>query len=221
MDDSKVTHKEKAENLIAHFGSIDVKKMKAEADFSDKKYKFEDLMDSGSIPPIYQDNLNVGFFNANTFAKGIANLGYQCIADYLIRRDINVHFAFADTIKGKSHFINSPALNAKDCDLIAFSIPFEDTYLDVLRMLDAVEIPIFSKDRGDNIPLILAGGMAMINPIPLSNFVDIFVIGEGRSVLMQILDLLHKERDKPNYSKENFVRLVAHLPGVGQVQKVL
>jgi len=45
-----------------------------------------------------------GLLNANKFAYGVANLGWQVIAEYLMNREINVHIAFADTPKGIGHF---------------------------------------------------------------------------------------------------------------------
>lgn len=147
--------KEDISQSIEHYGSIEVKQQKSRARFSGGRQSFESLIDYGYIPPEWPGAVKVGFFNANPFAKGIANLGYQCIADYLLQREVNVYFAFADTMRSDSFFINNHDVSPLDCDLIAISVPFEDTYLDVLRSLDRAGLPIYARERSNDSPLVV------------------------------------------------------------------
>lgn len=208
-----MTKKQNTTQPIVHYGSIEVKQQKSRARFSGGKQRFETLIDHGYTPPEWPGAVKVGFFNANPFAKGIANLGYQCIADYLLQREVNVYFAFADTIQSDSFFLNNRDITPLDCDLIAISVPFEDTYLEVLRCLDRAGLPIYARERGNDSPLIIAGGMAMINPMPLHDFVDVFIIGEGREALYEITQRYERHQTQP-WDKAEFLWEIADIPGV-------
>jgi radical SAM superfamily enzyme YgiQ (UPF0313 family) len=153
--------------------------------------------------------------NANPFSWGVANLGWQCLTEYLLDREINVLLAFADTIgrQGRT-FLNGPA-HPESIDVIGVSVPFEDTYLNVLRMLQAVGLPLLARDRGDELPIVVLGGMSMINPIPLERFADVVVIGEGREAVHRIVKRRAEWRagGRP-FSKPEFLLEIAALPGV-------
>ena len=76
----------------------------------------------------------------------------------------------------------------KDFDIIGFSLGYELTYTNVLNMLHLAEIPILADERDDSHPVVIAGGSCVLNPEPMSNFIDFFVIGEGEEVLLELLD---------------------------------
>lgn len=125
--------------------------------------------------------------NANPFAEGIANLGGQVIASSLLNHEYNVAFGFADTVSGGRLIAHDPGV---DYQIVAVSIPFEDTYHHVPRMLRDVAVPAWAKDRGEDAPIVVAGGLALINPMPLAPFFDAMVIGEGREAIVRIADLV-------------------------------
>ena len=54
------------------------------------------------------------------------------------------------------------------------------SYTNIINMLDLGNIPIFSKDRKEDDPLVIAGGPCEYNPEPIADFIDLFVIGEGK-----------------------------------------
>jgi radical SAM superfamily enzyme YgiQ (UPF0313 family) len=70
-----------------------------------------------------------------------------------------------------------------DFDIIGFSIHHELCYTNILHMLNLAGIPFFSKDRGQDFPLVIAGGPCSVNPEPYADFFDIIVIGEGEEPL--------------------------------------
>jgi radical SAM superfamily enzyme YgiQ (UPF0313 family) len=71
-----------------------------------------------------------------------------------------------------------------DCDIIAFSVPFENDFPNIVKILDLSGIPIHSSERGDDMPLVVSGGVtAFLNPEPVADFIDCFIIGEGEAVL--------------------------------------
>ncbi len=77
-------------------------------------------------------------------------------------------------------------------DIIGFTLPYELNYTNVLNMLDLARIPVLTAERGNDHPLIIGGGSGTYNPEPLAEFFDLFVIGEGEEVT---LDLLNVYRD--------------------------
>ena len=71
----------------------------------------------------------------------------------------------------------------KDFDIIGFSLGYELCYTNVLNMLDLAGIPLLAAERRDAYPFIIAGGSAALNPEPMADFVDLFVIGDGKKFL--------------------------------------
>ena len=80
-----------------------------------------------------------------------------------------------------------------DFDVLAISIPYESLYSNVLNALDLAGLPLYSRDRSKDHPLVIAGGHAVFNPEPISPFIDAFVIGEGEEVTLEILSLFKEE----------------------------
>ena len=77
---------------------------------------------------------------------------------------------------------------------IAFSISFEEDYVHFLQMLARAGIPLRRRDRSPRDPLVMVGGScAMINPLPLSEFVDVFPLGAAENVLPEMLAALEEE----------------------------
>lgn len=77
----------------------------------------------------------------------------------------------------------------KDFDIAGFSLGYELNYTNVLEMLDLSGIPLLASERRRQLPLVIAGGTCTVNPEPLSDFIDLFVIGEGEDVILELLDL--------------------------------
>ncbi|MBI5237166.1 MAG: radical SAM protein [Deltaproteobacteria bacterium] len=84
----------------------------------------------------------------------------------------------------------------REFDIIAFSVPFEDDYMNIPRILDLAEIPVFSSERGAA-PVIIAGGVAIsLNPEPVAEFIDLFLIGEGEGSLLPFIDLFRRLKEE-------------------------
>lgn len=75
-----------------------------------------------------------------------------------------------------------------DFDILGISIPYETLYTNTLNLLDLAKIPLFSKDRTEKDPLVIAGGHSTMNPEPMHLFIDAFIIGEGEEVINDIVD---------------------------------
>ncbi|WP_295087810.1 TIGR03960 family B12-binding radical SAM protein [Ruminococcus sp.] len=102
----------------------------------------------------------------------------------------------------------------KDFDFIGFTMQYELSYTNVLNMLDLAGIPIYAKDRTHELTqIVIAGGPCVCNPEPLADFFDIFVLGEGEEVNLEIMDLYH-EMKKNGASRDDFLRKAAQIEGV-------
>lgn len=101
----------------------------------------------------------------------------------------------------------------KDFDFIGFTLQYELSYTNVLSMLDLSGVPLRSADRDDSHPIVVAGGPCACNPEPLSDFVDIFFLGDGEKVDLEVIDL-YKECKKKGFSKQEFLKKAAKIEGV-------
>jgi radical SAM superfamily enzyme YgiQ (UPF0313 family) len=98
-------------------------------------------------------------------------------------------------------------------DFVGFTLQYEMSYTNVLNMLDLGKIPIRSKDRGNDMPLIIAGGPCAYNPEPLHEIIDLFVLGEAEEVLPDLLTLYSEEKKK-GFDKTRFLEKAAGLEGI-------
>lgn len=102
----------------------------------------------------------------------------------------------------------------KDFDFIGFTMQYELSYTNVLNMLDLAGLPVLAKDRGDKLSaIVIGGGPCVCNPEPLTPFFDLFVLGEGEEVNMELLDL-YSNMKKNNASKQQFLEKAAQIEGV-------
>lgn len=117
----------------------------------------------------------------------------------------------------REHHIPLFALESRDpireFDFVGFTLQYEMCYTTILNMLDLADIPLLSSERGDDMPLVVAGGPCAANPEPLAEFFDLFIIGEGEEVNLELMELYrtHKQRA---YRKANFLREAAQIEGV-------
>jgi radical SAM family uncharacterized protein len=97
-----------------------------------------------------------------------------------------------------------------DFDIIGFSLGYELTYTNILNMLDLAKIPAFSAQRNQSYPLIIAGGSCSLNPEPVADFFDLFVIGEAEETILSLIEVFRNYRS----DKSTFLRQAAKLPGI-------
>lgn len=98
-------------------------------------------------------------------------------------------------------------------DLIGFSLQYELSYTNVLNMLDLGGVPVLKRDRTALTPIVVAGGPCACNPEPMTDFIDIFLPGEGEEVTNDLVDLLIKHKEKGSTRLE-FLREAAQIQGV-------
>ncbi|MGM0395479.1 MAG: TIGR03960 family B12-binding radical SAM protein [Bacillota bacterium] len=92
----------------------------------------------------------------------------------------------------------------RNFDFLGFTLQYEMSYTNILNILDLAGIPLLSSERKGNYPLVIAGGPCAYNPEPLWEFIDLFVIGEGEEVTLQLIKL-YDEHKKKGYDKGLFL----------------
>ncbi|MCI8477058.1 MAG: TIGR03960 family B12-binding radical SAM protein [Oscillospiraceae bacterium] len=100
-----------------------------------------------------------------------------------------------------------------DFDIIGFSLGYELAYTNVLNMLDLAGLPLRSEERESLSPLIIAGGTCVYNGEPLAPFIDIFSLGEGEDVTVELIELYRKAREEC-WSKQELLLAAAQIPGL-------
>ena len=146
---------------------------------------------------IFQKNLKnidlrVGLCYPNIYRTAMSSLGYGILYD-LINNQENIWceriiYPNIQSIESNTHL--------KNFDIISFTLQFEEDYFNVLEMLKKAEIPLKREKRNNNDPLIIAGGpCATANPMPLSDYIDIFIIGEGEAVLNNLFKKYGQSKD--------------------------
>lgn len=98
-------------------------------------------------------------------------------------------------------------------DVIGFSLGYELAYTNVLNMLDLAGLPLRTADRGEESPLIIAGGTCAYNSEPLVPFIDIFCLGEGEDVLLELLELYRRARNE-GWRRRELLVAAARIPGL-------
>jgi radical SAM family uncharacterized protein len=99
-------------------------------------------------------------------------------------------------------------------DIIGFSLGYELNYTNVLNMLDLAGIPVLANERNGSHPLIIAGGTCALNPEPMSDFIDLFVIGDGEEATPKLIELFRQWKRDGHRAKESFLRRAATIPGI-------
>ena len=126
----------------------------------------------------------------NAYRLGMANLGLHAV--YRLFNDhprAVCERAFLPEEPGQPVRTVESGRPVADCDVVAFSLSFEEDYLNVLRLLDGAGLPLRSAERDHRHPLVVAGGIAVqINPEPVAPFFDLLLVGEGEELCGPFLD---------------------------------
>ncbi|HOM11663.1 MAG TPA: B12-binding domain-containing radical SAM protein, partial [Spirochaetota bacterium] len=100
-----------------------------------------------------------------------------------------------------------------ELDMLGFNAACELLYTNILQVLDLGNIPFFAKDRGDSYPLIVIGGEAASNPVPLLPFADAVFAGDGEEAIVEIVQILIEKKQK-QLTKDEVLTRLAKIEGV-------
>ena len=180
----------------------------------------------GEINSVIKDKEKVdvrfAFCFPDTYEIGMSHLGMKILySQFNSRDDIWCERVFAPWVDFeevlRENNIPLFALESrdpiKDFDIIGFTLQYEMAYTNVLNMLDLAGLPLRSKDRKDLSPLVVAGGPCVCNPEPLSDFIDLFFIGEGEEVDLELIDL-YNEYKKKGATKQEFLLAASKIEGI-------
>ncbi|MCI5533694.1 MAG: TIGR03960 family B12-binding radical SAM protein [Firmicutes bacterium] len=101
----------------------------------------------------------------------------------------------------------------REMDIVGFTLQYEMSFTTVLNMLDLAKIPVFAAERNENEPLIIAGGPCAFNPEPLTDFIDVFLIGDGEKLLPAFVEK-YIDCKKKGMAKADCLRELSKLQGV-------
>ncbi len=166
-------------------------------------------------------DVRFAFCFPDTYEIGMSHLGMKILYSlFNSREDIWCERVFAPWIDFeevmKENNIPLFALESrdpiKDFDIIGFTLQYELSYTNVVNMLSLAGVPLRSEDRKSLAPLVVAGGPCACNPEPIADFIDLFFLGDGEEVDLELIDL-YKKYGK-NGDKQAFLREAAQIPGV-------
>ena len=151
----------------------------------------------------HSDAVPTIFAFPNEYNIGITSLGYQVVwATLAMRPDLQVSRLFTDI---------SETLPSHP-ELLGFSVSWELDYINILNLLEDLDIPIFSKQRHENHPLVFGGGPVLTaNPEPFADFFDVILLGDGEDLLPNFIDAYQQVRQADRQTK---LLHLAQVPGV-------
>ena len=101
----------------------------------------------------------------------------------------------------------------REFDFMGFTLQYEMSFTAILNMLDLASMPLRSADRGNDLPLVIAGGPCACNPEPIADFIDLFTLGEGEEISLDVFELYRKHK-AAGYDKMAFLREAAQIESV-------
>lgn len=175
---------------------------------------------------VYKDKRKVdvrfAFCFPDTYEIGMSHLGMKILyALFNQREDIWCERVFAPWVDFEKIMLEEQiplfALESRDSvqdfDIIGFTLQYEMSYTNVLNMLKLAGIPLLSSERQGLKNLVVAGGPCACNPEPLADFIDLFFLGEGEQVDLELIDLYKKHRALGS-DKLTFLKAAARIEGV-------
>jgi radical SAM family uncharacterized protein len=155
----------------------------------------------------------------DTYEIGMSNMAIPILYKlFNSQKDILAERVYAPWVdmeaEMRQHDIPLFSLESKhplgEFDIIGFSLGYELTYTNMLNMLDLAKIPAFSKQRNASHPLIIAGGSCALNPEPVADFIDLFVVGDAEELVLKLMETYRIHRQ----DRAVFLRHAEELPGI-------
>jgi radical SAM family uncharacterized protein len=153
---------------------------------------------------------------------GMSNMGLGILYDLLNKvEDVACERVFApwDDMESEMRRDGVPLWSLetrnpiREFDVLGFTLQYEMTYTNVLNMLDLAGIPVWSRERDDEHPIVIAGGSGAFNPEPLAPFIDAFFLGEGEDAVIELADHV-REWKRTGTPRNERLRQLLKLPGV-------
>ncbi len=170
-----------------------------------------------------QVDIRAVFAFPDVYEIGMSHLGMQILYHmFNLRDDVYCERVFSPwpdlhhIMKEKN--IPLFALESQDpvrnFDWLLITLQYELCYPNILQILDLSHIPLRSRDRGEDDPIVIGGGPCACNPEPIADFFDIFYIGEGETVYDDLLDLYKKHKISGSIDRRQFLLEASHIEGI-------
>lgn len=166
--------------------------------------------------------VTMAFAFPDKYEIGISNLGQRVLygivndhPDFMADRVYAPDSDFKDTLikSGKVFYSLEGKTPLKDFDLIGFSLQYELSYPTILAMLEMAGVNIKSALRTEYEPIILAGGPCAYNPLPISDFIDAFLIGDGEEIILEVCEAIKAAKEK-GLSRAEKIKALSEIEGV-------
>jgi radical SAM family uncharacterized protein len=187
------------------------------------KQKVDALLavERGTVYKAQGIDVEIALVYPNTYHVGMSNLGVHQIYTILnSRADTACERVFLPDEEDIEEYIKTRTKlfslenkrPMKEFDILAFSVSFEQDYPNILEMLDLSGIPALKRDRSEDDPLVILGGIcSFFNPEPLTDFIDAVIVGEGEEVVAEFIDAYRENRGK---GRLDLLRAVGRIPGI-------
>jgi len=158
----------------------------------------------------------------DVYEIGMSHLGIQIIYDMLNQFDdvwcerVYSPWVDLDAIMRKEGiplFALESQEPVKEFDFLGITLQYEMCYTNILQVLDLAQIPLLSKERTEDDPIVIGGGPCSYNPEPICDFFDLFYIGEGETQYRNLIDL-YKEYKNSQMTRQAFLLKAAQIPGI-------
>ena len=179
--------------------------------------------EKGTVQKSWGGKFSICLIYPNSYHVGMSNLGFQTLYHLLnLEEDIVCERAFLPAPEDlqEHHQTRTPLFSLEsqkplsEFDILAFSISFENDFLNILSILDLARVPIESRHRGKGHPLVMAGGVSVfLNPEPLSQFCDLFILGEAEEVIGEFLEA-YRLHFSGRQKKDDLLEKLAEIEGV-------
>ena len=170
--------------------------------------------ETGTIQKSWANRTTIALVYPNLYGIGMSNLGFLSVYQLLNNfDDVVCERAFLpDKNQAKETILTIESKRPlNEFDIIAFSVSFENDFSNMLTIIRNSGIPLQSNARGDSHPLLIAGGVAcLLNPEPVADFIDCFLIGEGESLFAPFIENLDLSIDKTSH----LLKLARNVPGL-------
>jgi radical SAM family uncharacterized protein/radical SAM-linked protein len=200
-----------------------------------KKNNLEDLLRNVEKPGRYlggewneirkspqNSKVKIALIFPDLYEVGMSYLGQKILYSILNNHpDLLAERVFAPWVDFEERLRNSKtplySLENKiplfEFDILGFSLLYELDYSNILTILDLGQIPFFSYERDLKHPLVIAGGPAVFNPEPISDIVDLLLVGDGEEAFLEIVEKFMSLREGIKEKKE-ILRELSKIKGV-------
>jgi radical SAM family uncharacterized protein len=181
--------------------------------------------EKGTVRKPWGGKHSVCLLYPNSYHVGMSNLGFQILYSQLnMEEDIVCERAFLPDREDLQEYLQTqtPLFSLEsqrplfDFDILAFSISFENDFLNILSIFTLAHLPMESRLRKEGYPLVIGGGVSVfLNPEPLSEFFDLFILGEAEEVIIEFVEAYRLAfSEKVKQEKDDLLGKLGKVEGV-------